>query len=228
MPCRPPHTERSQLQARPFCAILFVSSLAAHGQDSNGIGLRSALANTQWGEIPGYVRDGESVCYFVYGSRGDTTDYTIVKGAVFSDDSNEVFPLGEEDSDEVFCAVGSTPYGRIPGRANYGIFSYSYDGASAATGQGCSPPPPPSLRALSPAGLHRNDAAFGSASATTGFEVALSRARAAAATPPCACRRHAAMPVPPPPRRRARAAAVRVPPPCPARLLRAVAHALMH
>jgi hypothetical protein len=53
-----------------------------------------------------------------------------VKGAVFSDDPNEVLPLGEEDGDEVFCAVASTCYGRIPGKVKNGTFSYYYAGVS--------------------------------------------------------------------------------------------------
>jgi hypothetical protein len=108
---------------------------AAHGQDSNGAGLRSAIANTEWGKIPGCVRDSESVCYFVYRSTcGNTTDYTIVKGAVFSDDSNDVLPLGEEDGDEYFCAVASTPYGRLPGKAKDGTFYYAYDNGGSGGG----------------------------------------------------------------------------------------------
>ncbi len=69
------------------------------------------------------------MCYFYYhGTSGNTTDYTIVKGAVFSDDRDEVLPLGEVDGEEVFCAVARTGYGRTPGQALRGFYSYAYGG----------------------------------------------------------------------------------------------------
>jgi hypothetical protein len=70
------------------------------------------------------------VCYFDYYGYRNTTDYTIVKGAVFSDDSNEILPLGEEDGDAVFCAVATTGYGRLPGKEKNGYFYIVSDGDS--------------------------------------------------------------------------------------------------
>ncbi len=99
----------------------------SHGKDSRG-NLRCALANTEWGKIPGYVRESEGTCYFVYNGARSTTDFSLVKGAVLTDDANEVLPLGDESGVEVYCAVARTPHGTIPGRARNGDFIYAYDG----------------------------------------------------------------------------------------------------
>jgi hypothetical protein len=107
------------------CLSNIFYSQAAHGKDDKG-DLWSALANTEWGKIPGYVRD--NMCYFEYCGPRSTNDYTVVKGAVLTDDANEVLPLGDENGEEIFCAVAQTSNATIPGKARIGYVGYVYDG----------------------------------------------------------------------------------------------------
>jgi TPR repeat protein len=51
-----------------------------------------------------------------------------VKGAVLTDDKSEVLPLGDMGDGDLYCAVGRTPYGSIPGRALNDQFTYVYEG----------------------------------------------------------------------------------------------------
>ena len=91
-----------------------------------------ALANTEWGKIPGYVR--ENTCYFEYCGARSSTDFTLVKGAVLTNDPNEISPLGNEDGEELYCALVNTRVGTIPGKASIGYCKYVYDGKSYETG----------------------------------------------------------------------------------------------
>ena len=109
--------------------LIYSLSQAAHGRDDKG-NLRCALANTEWGKIPGYVRDSESTCFFEYCGARSTADFTLVKGAVLTDDANDVLPLGDADGDEVYCAVAQTTNGSIPGMVRNGQFSYVFEGES--------------------------------------------------------------------------------------------------
>jgi hypothetical protein len=98
-----------------------------HGNDNKGY-LLCAVANTEWGKIPGYVRDNS--CYFEYCGARNSTDFTLVKGAVLTDDPNEISPLGDENGEELYCALVHTLVGTIPGKARMGNCKYVYDGQS--------------------------------------------------------------------------------------------------
>ena len=78
------------------------------------------------------MRDNK--CYFEYCGARSSTDFTLVKGAVLTDEPNEVSPLGDENGEELYCAIVNTNVGTIPGKAQIGNCKYVYEGLSYETG----------------------------------------------------------------------------------------------
>ena len=76
-----------------------------------------------------------NTCYFEYCGARSSTDFTLVKGAVLTHDPSEISPLGNENGEELYCALINTRVGTIPGKARIGNCKYAYDGKSYETGR---------------------------------------------------------------------------------------------
>ncbi len=109
---------------------LSTSTQAPQGKDGRG-GLWCAIANTEWGAIPGWARAGEDTCHFEYYGPKASTDFTLVKGAIITDDANEIDPLGHENGEEIYCGVAISSVGLVPGKARVGGWcQYAHDGVA--------------------------------------------------------------------------------------------------
>merc|ERR1711904_177747 len=93
----------------------------APGFQTDGAGyLWCAVANTDWGRIPGKAKDGE--CWYPYGGREHTTrdfEYVRVRKLKKSPQSH---PHGfqQDGAGELWCAIAKSEHGKIPGKAKDG------------------------------------------------------------------------------------------------------------
>lgn len=93
-----------------------------------------AVANTQWGKVPGKCRKGE--CWFPWGGKAHkTTDFVKVRSTVFSKNEKGTKAQGFQTNNNqaLWCAIADTPHGKIPGKAAGGTCWYPYNGAEHLT-----------------------------------------------------------------------------------------------
>jgi hypothetical protein len=85
-----------------------------------------AIANASNGKIPGKSWNGR--CWYSDGGEViESTDFKIVDvPVIFTDDINEVKPLGKDETGLLYCAVIDTEWGKIPGKAKRDIAWYTY------------------------------------------------------------------------------------------------------
>ena len=106
---------------------------------SDGAGdLYSAVANTEWGKIPGKAKDG--TCWYSYGGKEYTTcefswvcapfeTYTLYKNDGYGPPVYALkVGLQTDGAGEFYAAVAITDHGRIPGKAKDNTCWYSYGG----------------------------------------------------------------------------------------------------
>merc|ERR1711907_182896 len=90
-----------------------------------------AIANTEWGRIPGKAKDG--VCWFPYGGREhETTDFEY-----YPVNTKTRRPRGEhhceDENGHYYCAIAKTKWGKIPGKTKDGQCWYPYGGKEHVT-----------------------------------------------------------------------------------------------
>jgi len=70
------------------------------------------------GLIPGKHFNGDDKCYYSYeGNEYSTKNFILVKSQNLSDKPDDK-PQGEEQGKKLWCAVASTPFGTICGKAD--------------------------------------------------------------------------------------------------------------
>ena len=108
------------------------------GWQNDGAGeLWSAVANTQWGTIPG--KANRQTCWYPHNRKEHTTsDFSFVTASnyVRQVENNGTGPplnaakLGYEKDGaaQTYCVLANTVHGMIPGKANYDTCWYPYGG----------------------------------------------------------------------------------------------------
>jgi len=113
----------------------YVGPSSPQGFQNDGQGsLWCAVAETEWGRIPGKAKDG--VCWFSYGGKEhETRNFQLVYDRVLSQQ-----PIGpshgfqNDGAGPLWCAVANTPHGNIPGKANSANTCwYAYGGSEHET-----------------------------------------------------------------------------------------------
>jgi len=113
-----------------LCAVPLASIMdtPAPGFQRDGAGrLWCAIANSEWGRIPGKAKDG--TCWFPYGGQEhETSDFDY-----YPVNTKSHRPRGEHHTEDengrYYCAIAKTPHGKIPGKANEeGTCWYPYGG----------------------------------------------------------------------------------------------------
>lgn len=101
-----------------------------------------AVANTEWGRIPGKARDG--VCWFSYwGNEHESTDFDYIThpNSMTTVSNNGdgpppgARPIGYQDDGrgDQYAAIANSEWGRIPGKACDGTCWYPYNGQEYET-----------------------------------------------------------------------------------------------
>eukprot|EP00586_Coscinodiscus_wailesii_P000112 CAMPEP_0172478932 /NCGR_PEP_ID=MMETSP1066-20121228/3153_1 /TAXON_ID=671091 /ORGANISM="Coscinodiscus wailesii, Strain CCMP2513" /LENGTH=480 /DNA_ID=CAMNT_0013238887 /DNA_START=1270 /DNA_END=2712 /DNA_ORIENTATION=+ len=98
------------------------------GWQSDGIGeMWCAVANTEYGPIPGKAMDG--TCWYSYGgAEYSTDDFEIIPYAGISSEPCCDPHAEQDDGAQVWCALAQTEHGRIPGKATADGCWYGYGG----------------------------------------------------------------------------------------------------
>lgn len=105
----------------------------AHGHQTDGHGdLWCAVADTNWGKIPGKAKEGN--CWFAYGGVEHLTkNFSYVSKAAFTFDYPPQGHQTNEGGGDVWCAVANTQWGMIPGKARDDKCWYSFGGKEHVT-----------------------------------------------------------------------------------------------
>lgn len=112
------------------------------GHEDGGGEYYSAVANSEWGRIPGKAKDGR--CWYSYGGNEHETDdfdlvtYPVTITTVANDGNGPppgARPIGFQNNGagDQYAAIAITEWGRIPGKAVDKVCWYPYGGAEHTT-----------------------------------------------------------------------------------------------